>query len=114
MPHLPPSPVNTPFTKMGQKELMTTIVLATVILLLVKKLKLKIKIQVWPGVAHPACGYRRHKVLPWPAMLDPSMPCGRATAVFSVTCQQGGRPTVVFYPLRYPTPYGSGTAWGIR
>jgi hypothetical protein len=58
---------------------------------------------VLPGQARIARGiHGLPKVSPWPAMPDPSMPCGRA--VSGVARSQGGRPAAVFYPLGYPTP----------
>jgi hypothetical protein len=52
------------------------------------------------------------KVLPWPIIPNPFTPCGWATpkkglmAVSGVACPQGGRTAPVFYPFRYPMPYG--------
>jgi hypothetical protein len=48
------------------------------------------------------------KVLPGPAMPNPSTPCGRAapkTAVSGVARRKGGRPAAVFNPLGYLTPF---------
>jgi hypothetical protein len=41
-----------------------------------------------------------------PAMPNPSTPQSALTAVSGVARPQGGRPTAVFYPLGYSTPYG--------
>jgi hypothetical protein len=47
------------------------------------------------------------KVSPRPAMLDLSMPCGRATPEIALWPFLG-RPAAVFYLLGYPTLYGDG------
>jgi hypothetical protein len=69
---------------------------------------------VWQGVA---MAHGLPKVSLWPAMPDPSMPCGRATpemAVLGVACAQSRWPATVFYPLGHLTPCAQAMVFSFR